>query len=670
MAHTFDGRLHNGMSKPSAAPSHLRHHTVKAPINGGHALDVKRDESLHLVWEMLPTVFWKLSHRGVVLSANRASEELIGFPSSEFIGRSLEDILIESIDLDFLIHRLDTSGTIRNLETCIRRKDDSTRNILIDAALIDDGAGLLTIHCLVRDNSIIKKTDVHLREQAGYFTKSAEALIMLDDQGVVRHWNKGAEELYQLPSVNIVGHPYPAGLSSNPDADALAFKSVLQGLEWTGRLAHTTSLGNPLEIECRWVRLPGVIAGAGSILVIAEDAAGLRELEEARLRDQRQECLGTLAGGIAHDLNNILQPISIAIDLFRARTADTESQEMLDVVDENLRRATDLVRQILSFTSGVGTERRRIEIAILFKDIASFIRQAFPKTIHLHMTLDEGLDLVLADQTQIEQILINLCVNARDAMPEGGRLRLEACNFYVDEGFSSRQSGCKPGPYVRLTVGDTGLGIPRKIRTKIFEPFFTTKGPEKGTGLGLATTLGIVRSHEGFITLETEEGCGTSFHVFLPALPSPPPQSTSVLPFQRSTELSGGGESILLVDDEATVLKVMQRSLEKSGYKIFTAEDGEQGLEVFSRHGDEIRLVITDMAMPGIDGPGMISALRKFDKDVKVICTSGLTTHSSMESLATLGVETVLSKPCTSKTILQAIKKALGEQPLAHPTDL
>lgn len=609
---------------------------------------------------MLPGVFWKLSSGGVVLEANLASEELTGFPAAEFVGRPLCEILVEPESVDRLLQRLATPGGARNLEACIRRKDDSTRNIMIDAAPTRDCDGQTSIHCLVRDNSVQQKTECHIREQVGYLAKSAKAVILLDGQGVVSHWSQEAGELYHLPPDAIVGKQFPARLSRNPDLDARALDTTLRHGEWSGTLEHTTSSGHPLDIESRWVRLPG--SGAASILVVAEDIVGRRELEEERLRGQRQECLGTLAGGIAHDLNNILQPISIALDLFRARAADTESQEMLDVVDDNLRRATELVRQILTFTSGTRVARRRIEIAPLFKDVASFVRQAFPKTIQLQVAMDEPLDTVLADRTQVEQILINLCVNARDAMPEGGRIRLEASNFRVDEGFASRQPGSTPGNYVRLTVGDTGVGIPRRIRNKIFEPFFTTKGPEKGTGLGLATTLGIVRSHGGFLTLETEEGCGTSFHVFLPAAKTLAAETNLSSAGARSPELAGGGEAILIVDDEATVLKVMQRSLEKSGYRVLTAEDGEQGLVVFSQHAADIRLVITDMSMPGIDGPGMISALRKFDKEVKIICTSGLNTPSNMESLHSLGVEAVLSKPCNSKTILQAIKKAIGTE--------
>ena len=640
-----------------------------APTAKSQITDLSFDENVAPFLDMLPNVFWKLAPNGLVLAANLASEELIGFSKDELIGRSLGDILVEPIDPEFLAHQLKIVGSARNVEACIRRKDEATRNILIDASMAKERDGREVIHCLVKDNSVQKKTEDHVREQAGYFTKSPEAVIMLDKNGIILHWNQGAEVLYGIPAAEVVGHCFPDRLSRDPAVDARALNLALTNGEWDGRLVHVTSSGDPIDIDSRWVRLPG--SPSETILLIAEDAEGRRELEEERLRGQRQECLGTLAGGIAHDLNNILQPISIAIDLFRARASDSESQEMLDVVDGNLRRATDLVRQILTFTTGSRVERRRIEIAPLFNDISSFIRQAFPKTIQLQLTMDDGVDAILADRTQVEQILINLCVNARDAMRDGGTLRLEAVSFEVDEAFATskplgRRKGtdlrAKPGRYVRLSVIDTGSGIPQQIRKKIFEPFFTTKGPEQGTGLGLATAIGIVRKHDGFLTLESEEGCGTSFHVYLPAAKSPTEEKPLRTPHARAPELRGEGEAILLVDDEATVLKVMQRSLEKSGYRVLTAEDGEQGLEVFSQHAGEIRLVITDMAMPGIDGPGMISALRKFDNEVKIICTSGLNTPSSIEALSSLGVEAVLSKPCNSKTILREIKKVLGPE--------
>jgi CheY-like chemotaxis protein len=246
-------------------------------------------------------------------------------------------------------------------------------------------------------------------------------------------------------------------------------------------------------------------------------------------------------------------------------------------------------------------------------------------------------------------------------MENGGTLRLEASDFLVDEGFAARQPLATPGRYVRLSVSDTGRGIPRQIRKKIFEPFFTTKGPEKGTGLGLATALGIIRNHGGFLTLETEEGCGSSFHVFIPAAASANDPAHSRINKSLENKNSGHGETILLVDDEATVLKVMQRSLEKSGYHVLPAEDGEAGLEKFLKHRNEIDLVITDMAMPGMDGMQLIEEIRKTGANLPILCTSGLSASAGSDTANSRGIRKILPKPCSSETILGAIREALHE---------
>jgi signal transduction histidine kinase len=242
------------------------------------------------------------------------------------------------------------------------------------------------------------------------------------------------------------------------------------------------------------------------------------------------------------------------LDLLRYRLPDAESREMLDAVEANLHRATELVRQILTFSSGVRAEQRAVDIPELICEVTNFIRPTFPKTIHLQVSVQENIQAVLGNATQIEQVLLNFSVNARDAMPNGGRLRLEASNFRVDERFARLHPQAKRGNYVRITVSDTGHGISRSLRKKIFEPFFTTKGPEKGTGLGLATAVGIIRNHGGFLTLDTEEGCGSSFHAFLPASLALAEHRPASAPSTEERQNSGHGETILLVDDESTVL--------------------------------------------------------------------------------------------------------------------
>ncbi|MFM8982665.1 MAG: ATP-binding protein, partial [Spartobacteria bacterium] len=602
------------------------------------------------------------------LGANRACRELLGYEAEEFVNRPVDDFLVDSIDFHFLRSNIEMLGRLANQEACLRCKDGSTRHVVIDAGADRSGGSLREIYCAVSDHSLRKRTEVHAREQTELLLRNEEAIIIQNLEGLVIYWSMGAERLYGLPSFEAIGRPLPRELGEDREMLEMSRRTVLERGEWRGEIPNTTATGTPFVVESRWVLLRDQSGNPQSILIINEDAAESRLLEEERLRAQRQECIGNLAGGIAHDLNNILQPISIALDMFRGRLADNESQEVLGMLDSNVRRATELVRQILTFTSGVRQERQTVEVHSLFGEVANFVRQAFPKAIELRVSVEDKLPSILGDQTQMEQVVLNLCVNARDAMREGGQLRLEAVAFEVDANFAARQPLAKPGRYVRLSVSDTGAGIPRQIRKKIFEPFFTTKGPEKGTGLGLATVLGIIRRHGGFLTLETEEGCGSSFHVFLPAVAPEnsgnPAKSSAGDPV---SPLKGGGETILLVDDEATVLKVMQRSLEKSSYRVLTANDGEEGLALFKQHAGEIQLVITDMSMPEMDGPEMDAASHKISPTVPILGTSGLNTQPDTETLRALGLQKILGKPCNSQTILQAIRQVLDEREI-HTT--
>lgn len=618
-------------------------------------------------WDLLPLILWKLTPDGIVSGANRACRELLGYSEEEILNRPLDDFLVDSIDFKFLKSQIELSGKLVRQEACLRCKDGSTRHVVIDAGALIVSGRLQEIHCALTDDSLRKRTEGHAREQAEFLLRNEEAIIIQNLEGQVIYWSTGAERLYGLPSFKALGRPLPRELGGDLHLLELARQTVLERGEWRGNFQNKTTTGTPFAVESRWVLLRDQSGNPQSILVINEDAAESRLLEEERLRAQRLECIGNLAGGIAHDLNNILQPILIALDIFRNRLADNESQEVLGMLDSNVRRATELVRQILTFTSGARPERQSVDVHFLFGEVANFVRQAFPKAVQLLVSVEDNLPALLGDQTQMEQVVLNLCVNARDAMHEAGQIRLEAIKFDVDQDFAARQTLAKPGQYVRLTVSDTGGGIPHQIRKKIFEPFFTTKGPVKGTGLGLATVLGIIRRHGGFLTLETEEGVGSSFHVFIPAAPPSLSAASKFKSPRPASAHNGGRETILLVDDDATVLKVTQRSLEKSGYHILTANNGEEGCAVFKQHATDIQLVITDMSMPGMEGPEMAAAIHKISPSLPILGTSGLNTQPDSETLRALGMQGILSKPCNAATILGAIRKVLDARQI-HTT--
>jgi two-component system cell cycle sensor histidine kinase/response regulator CckA len=633
-----------------------------AQSEGFVASNGRANGEIERFWDALPSVLWKLSARGMILEANKAALDFLGYTREQFQGRSVDEFLLSGLEFCDLAASVLPTGNAHGLPACLRCQDGSTRDVTIDAFSPDGGD---IFYCAINDRSVQRRTEDHARAQAVFFEKPAEVMFTQTLEGIVIQWSSGAERFYGFKAAEVLGKKLPSRLAMPPDFFQTALRSVLQDGEWSGETSIVSAEGEDTELLMRWVLLHGGDGNPEAILVLSEDAAELRQLKEDRLRAHRHECVGTLAGGIAHDLNNVLQPVSMFLDLLRHRLPDAESREMLDAVEANLRRATELVRQILTFSSGVRTELRAVDIPELITEVANFIRPTFPKTIHLQVSVPENISSVIGNATQLEQVLLNFSVNARDAMPDGGRLKIDVSNFHVDEKFARLNPQSKAGDYVRITVSDTGHGIPRQLRKKIFEPFFTTKGPEKGTGLGLATAVGIIRNHGGFLTLDTEEGCGSSFHAFLPASTTRANSPSITKAPSQTPQAAGHGEAILLVDDESTVLKVMARSLEKSGYRVIPAEDGEQGFALYSQHQRDVSVVITDMAMPGMDGPALIAALKKLNPSVKIICTSGLGSSSGKNSVSELGVHAILSKPCNSRIILQAIEDALATSTLS-----
>jgi PAS domain S-box-containing protein len=616
--------------------------------------------AIEQLWDVLPGSLWKLDGEGLILDANQSALDFLGYSKSQFLGRSVDDFFWDGMDFQKLVAALFYSGKAHGILACLRCQDGSTREVTLDASSLDGGQ---IVYCAINDRSVQRRTEDHALAQAASLENPAEVFFIQTLDGVVTHWSLEAEKFYGFKAAEILGKTIPSQISLPPELATAALKAVLAHGEWSGQARILSADAQHIDVQMRWVILNPLDGQPSSVLVLAEDAAELLQLNEDRLRAHRHECVGMLSGGIAHDLNNVLQPISMFLDLLRYRLPDAESVEMLDAVEANLRRSTDLVRQILAFSSGARTEQRTLNIPELISEVSTFIRSTFPKTIQFQVTVPDNIHPVMGNATQLEQVLLNLCVNARDAMPDGGRIKIEVSNFYADESFVRRQAHAQPQSYVRITVSDTGHGIPRPLRKKIFEPFFTTKGPNKGTGLGLATAVGIIRNHGGFLTLETEEGCGSSFHAFLPASTGPVEPISLPPSIPEIQKANGHGEAILLVDDESTVLKVMTRSLEKSGYRVLAAEDGDQGYALYKHHQKDVRLVITDMAMPGMDGPALISALKKINPKVKIICTSGFGSSSGKNSPSELGVHAILSKPCNSRVVLQAIQEALHTEP-------
>ncbi len=397
----------------------------------------------------------------------------------------------------------------------------------------------------------------------------------------------------------------------------------------------------------------------GNSMQMIRDLTERKRLERQFLRAQRMEGIGTLAGGIAHDLNNVLAPILMSIESLRDSVTSSHDLDLLVTLQRSAQRGAELVKQVLSFARGVEGERMIVNPIPLARDLVRVIGDTFPKSVLVQIRHDRDLWKVMGDATQINQVLLNLCVNARDAMPAGGTLTIRMTNAVLDDTYAGMNPESVPGAYVVIEVEDTGTGIAPEARDRIFEPFFTTKEIGKGTGLGLSTTLAIVKSHHGFINVYSELGSGTRFKVYLPALTS---EAATEEPTAARTGLPcGNGELILIVDDDAAVRFVAQRTLERFGYRVLVAAHGAEAVALYAQFRSDIKVVLTDMAMPIMDGPALIVALKAMNPNVLIIGSSGLGANGGVARAIGAGVHHFAPKPYTADVLLQMIHTVLVE---------
>lgn len=387
------------------------------------------------------------------------------------------------------------------------------------------------------------------------------------------------------------------------------------------------------------------------------DVTEQRRLEEQLRHAQKMESIGTLASGIAHDLNNILTPILIASEILKRKEENPAVLQLVNTIEKSAQRGASVVKQILTFARGAEGEQVIVHPKHLITEMFSLMEETFPKSIKLQKSVSSDLRMVKGDPAQLHQVLLNLCVNARDAMPNGGILRVSAESVTLDESFVSKYPNAVPGQYVQMAVTDTGIGIPQEIIGKIFDPFFTTKEVGKGTGLGLSTVIGIVKGHRGLIHVYSELGKGTTFKVYLPASKDDEKKPVEVV---TDDSLRGSGESILVVDDELSLREMVKATLESYGYHVLLAKDGAEAVALTAQYQESIQLVITDMMMPYMGGLATIKSIRRILPEVRVIIMSGLQTNEQ-DALA-VGISRFLLKPFTSDRLLRTVRELLSSQ--------
>jgi len=581
------------------------------------------------------------------------AEEILGKRDSDFI--CAEDAeRLTTIKRDVL-----TTGIGTREEVSITTALGTQYYDLTVEPLQNESQEVVGITCASIDISERKLAEEKIRQQAALLDVTTDAIIVRDLENRILFWNKSAENLYGWQAQEVFGKNANEVLYKEipPEVEA-ALSTVISKGQWQGEVTKVTKSRKEILVESRWTLVCDQQGKPISILSVDTDITQKKLLEAQLFRAQRLESIGTLASGIAHDLNNILTPILAVAQLLPLKFPDVYEQDnhLLEILENSAKRGADLVKQVLSFARGVEGKRMALQLKHLIREVVKILKETFPKSVEVYIDIAPDLWLVSGDGTQLHQVLMNLCVNARDAMLNGGTLSICAENLLIDENYARMHLEAKTGPYTVTTVSDTGVGIPREVLDRIFEPFFTTKEQGKGTGLGLSTVIGIVKSHGGFVNVYSEVGSGTSFKIYLPAV-----QEMEAQPAQEVEILAGQGELILVVDDEPSIQEITKASLETYNYKILTANDGIEAIAMYAQHKHEISAVLIDMMLPALDGLTAMRTLQKINPQVKIIASSGLMSSSKLAAVMGSGAKTFLSKPYTLKELLHTLQVVLSE---------
>jgi PAS domain S-box-containing protein len=543
------------------------------------------------------------------------------------------------------------------MEYRLRHKDGRYRWVQDNNRLVRDAAGKPQQMVGVwTDVTQRKQTEERLRDQADIIERAHDAILVRDfTSDRISIWNSGAERLYGWSASEAIGRPLSELVHDKLDDRRVLIDHLVSTGEFRGEITQRAKDGHEVVVDARVTLVRREDGTPRSVLGINTDITERKRLEKHMLRTQRLESIGTLASGVAHDLNNVLVPILMAAPILRGHLSPEERENLLNTIEISAQRGADIVRQVITFARGAGGDRVLLQPIHLIEEITRIAKETFPKAVRLRTSYAEDLRMVEGDPTQIHQVLLNLCLNARDAMPEGGTLSLTVENFDVDEQYATMKPEIKPGPHVLISVIDTGTGIPPDIVDKIFDPFFTTKGPGKGTGLGLSSALGIVKSHGGVITVYSGID-GTTFRVLLPSIAGVFQTDETKAQVEAPT---GHGETILIVDDESAIREVTKIVLSKSGYKVLAAEDGPSALALFARQSKTIDVVLTDVIMPIMSGLVLARTMRKMDDKAKVIVSSARESDYNPSELTDIGVQGCLNKPYSRETLLRAIDRVL-----------
>jgi PAS domain S-box-containing protein len=546
------------------------------------------------------------------------------------------------------------------IEPSDRSIEMEIENLLVsdEVTRADMAVALQKLREEVEDRKRAEKALGASEEKYRLLFENANDAIFIAQDGFIKFPNPQAlkmtryteEELSKIPFVNLI-HPQDRDLILERHKKRLAGED----LPMTYSFRIISKSGEELWVQINaavitWEDRPATIN-------FLRDITEQMHLEQHLQQSQKMESIGTLAGGIAHDFNNILGIIIGNTELALNKIPkENKAQSNLEEIRTASLRARDVVKQLLSFARKTDLEKKPIIIASIIEESLKFLRSSVPTSIDIRQNISKEIDTIMADPTQIHQVLLNLCTNAVHAMPDGGILEVALKNMELDEAIAARYADLKPGRYVNLIVNDTGHGIPEEEMDRIFDPYFTTKEVGKGTGMGLAFVHGIVKSHEGWLSVESEPGKGTIFSIFFPAV-----EKEAVIETETAEEVPAGNERILLVDDMESMVFVGQYRLEKLGYRVVTRMDPVEALELFRADPQRFDLVITDMTMPRMNGDRLVKEMLKIRPDLPTILCTGFSEKIDEVKAKKIGIREYIEKPLRMIDLAKAVRKVLDE---------
>ena len=608
---------------------------------------------------------------GRFLEVNLALIDKLGYSRTELLSMHF----LSTVDRETRDHVAEEFANAVGGETvhlsviCLRKDGTTTHSELTTAPVFEAGVPVAII-ALARDiddptiaqrerdstAALLAKKEARFAAQEALLESSRDAIVVRGLDNLVQVWNGAAEDIYGWTAEEAIGLSIRELLYPDPTIFDAAMADLLIAGEWFGDSELVCRDGSTIIVEARWSLVYDVDGNPDSVLAVNSNVTQRRRQEEVVLRAQRMESLGNLAGGIAHDINNVLTPVLMLVQMLAADETDAAKQETLAVIESSAKRGADMMRQVLAFARGAEGRRVRVQCARLFADVEAFCREALPSTIRLRFDPPKNAWDVVGDPTQLLQVLVNLATNAKDAMPSGGELHVWARNVDVSSPFALRLPG--PGHYLCIHVEDSGTGMPPDVVNKVFEPFFTTKGIGAGTGLGLATSISIVTSHGGSMQVQSKPGKGSRFDIYLAASASLD-QATSETPDNDQNRRSGTGQLVLIVDDEPEIRLVARTALESFGYRTVVAGNGSEALSYLETTGGAVDLVFSDITMPVMDGTIMVGIIDEKYPALPVLLTSGLTVVVPNRANST-GRREFIAKPYAADELRAMVARALS----------